>query len=74
MMEICWYCDWPIDVDESIEGHVEIHTECLIECETGGSWAIREARWQAEQDRHRRQIVRIDRLLTEQRNAILRSA
>lgn len=74
MLIDCWYCHTPIDIDESVEGHTEIHKNCLMELVTGGAWDAFVYRAEAQKQRHRTAIAQIDNRLSEQEAAILATA
>lgn len=71
MLEICWYCDSPIDVDEAVEGQVQIHKDCLLGLATSGSWDSLVARSEQQKEQHRLAIVQIDRNLRAREITIL---
>lgn len=74
MLELCWYCQTMIDVDEAIEGHAEIHADCLLELCSGGSWAIFIARTDNQRREYERQITRVNKTVEERRALLLSSA
>jgi len=71
MLTICWYCDSPIDVDEAVEGHTEIHADCLLELSSGGSWATFLERADRQREHHTQAITRIDQVVAGRRAALL---
>lgn len=74
MMNICWLCDSPIDIDEAIEGHVEAHAECLLELITGGAWYTFMARCEQQVQQHERAIMTIRGALLVRKATILATA
>jgi hypothetical protein len=37
MLDICWYCDDPVDVDECMPDDSEFHRACALDLATNGS-------------------------------------
>ncbi len=57
MLNLCWLCDYPIDVDEAVEGHVEAHLDCLLDL---NNWFEFKARQTARRDRLIGQVQHLD--------------
>lgn len=74
MLTICWYCDYPIDVDESIEGHSEIHKDCLLELASGGSFDAFVQRAERLKREHVAAINKLTEAVARREAAILASA
>jgi len=70
-MEICWYCDYPVDVDESIEAHKEIHKDCLLELATSGGWDVFVSRCEQRRRRCEAEILLIAQIVARRESAIL---
>lgn len=73
-MEICWACGYPIDVDESIEGHAQIHKDCLLEIHTNGRWDSIVETVQRRKLQYLTAVNNLDRRLINQEAALLASA
>lgn len=70
-MLICWYCDYPIDVDESIEGHAEIHKDCLLELATNGAFDAFVQRAERLKREHAAAIDKLNTAVAQRETAIL---
>lgn len=73
-MNQCWACHYPVDVDESTEGHSEIHKECLLELQSNGNWVNFRTRIERRKAAHLMTVARLNQLMKNEEGRLLATA